>query len=433
MQSKRTIYFLLVAVAAFAPWVVSAQSSSLNTFSPYTFYGLGDLSTQGTALVRSMGGAGIGYRSSVSVNYLNPAAYSAVNQRSFLFNVGMEGSNYYDRTASTKTSFNTFNIRDIALQFPIIRNLGFGFSITPYSNVGYRVQAADTTTLINSAIGRVNYIYTGSGGVTQAKAGVGWQPFKGLSIGAELVYYFGSIERTYNTTFTVITGSGAYNAVTANQTESVSKIFANFGVQYTPIQTPNTILTLGAVYQMGGKLNSEIERYIPSGNLASDVVLRDTLGSNFSLPNTFGAGIYLHRAKWSIGADYVYSAWGSVNGSDATPDVTFRNTSTIKIGGQFTPRPGDVRNFFNRCSYRMGLRYGNHYMDMRGQSIDDKAITIGAGMPVKLMGLNYINLGAELGQRGSTRNGLIKETYFKFSIGISLFGEDYWFMKYKYD
>ena len=75
------------------PLATYGQNSSLNTFSPYTFYGIGDFATQGPGYIRSMGGAGIGFRNSLKINYMNPASYSILRQKTFLFNVEMEGVN----------------------------------------------------------------------------------------------------------------------------------------------------------------------------------------------------------------------------------------------------------------------------------------------------------------------------------------------------
>lgn len=72
-------------------------------------------------------------------------------------------------------------------------------------------------------------------------------------------------------------------------------------------------------------------------------------------------------------------------------------------------------------------------MQLKGQNISDKAVTVGVGIPINMKRLSNINVGAEYGVRGNTRRGMIRENYFKFSIGLSLFGEDFWFVKPKYD
>ena len=48
MQVKNPVIKLLVAVAALFPVVAAAQTSSINAFSPYTMYGIGEVNTPGT-------------------------------------------------------------------------------------------------------------------------------------------------------------------------------------------------------------------------------------------------------------------------------------------------------------------------------------------------------------------------------------------------
>ena len=74
MQVKNTLIKLVVAAAVMLPYAVSAQTSSINAFSPYTMYGIGEINTPGTLPMRSMGGAGVAMRSTGTVNLLNPAA-----------------------------------------------------------------------------------------------------------------------------------------------------------------------------------------------------------------------------------------------------------------------------------------------------------------------------------------------------------------------
>ena len=68
---------------ACVPVVLSAQAlgSSINTFSPYSFYGIGDLENPVTAASRGMGGVGIGFRSDKAMNLQNPASYSAIGRQ----------------------------------------------------------------------------------------------------------------------------------------------------------------------------------------------------------------------------------------------------------------------------------------------------------------------------------------------------------------
>ena len=68
MQVKNTLIKLIVAAVAMVPTAVAAQTSSINAFSPYTMYGIGEQNTPGTLPMRSMGGVGVAMRSSGVVN-----------------------------------------------------------------------------------------------------------------------------------------------------------------------------------------------------------------------------------------------------------------------------------------------------------------------------------------------------------------------------
>ena len=144
MQVKNTLIKLVVAAAVMLPYAVSAQTSSINAFSPYTMYGIGEINTPGTTQMRSMGGVGVAMGTPGKINLLNPAAYSTIPQKSFLFSFGLEGQNYYNSqkvdNVSKNTAYNTFNFHDIAFQMPVAKKLGLGFSLTPYSSVGYRTK-----------------------------------------------------------------------------------------------------------------------------------------------------------------------------------------------------------------------------------------------------------------------------------------------------
>ena len=103
---------------------VYAQMSSLNTFSPYTMYGIGDLAVGGSAFNRPMGGVGVAFRTPYRFNYLNPAALSAIPRQSALFNFAGEGKNIYAKSPNTSTSYNTFNIHDLGLAVPLGKGVG---------------------------------------------------------------------------------------------------------------------------------------------------------------------------------------------------------------------------------------------------------------------------------------------------------------------
>ena len=116
----------------------------------------------------------------------------------------------------------------------------------------------------------------------------------------------------------------------------------------------------------------------------------------------------------------------------------------MKLGFELTPRQSDVRNYFNRVAYRVGVRAGNYYQTFGGQKINIYAISAGMGMPLRVWGISTMNIGFEYGCM-SAKNpinidarkvGLVKQNSFKITLGFSLFSADtadYWFVQQKYD
>lgn len=431
---RHILILLATATLAVAPSVVRAQESSLNAFSPYTLYGVGELHTPGTVAQRSMGGVGVAMQSNLVYNPLNPAALGNTMQQSFIFNFGTEGQNFYSKQGDTKTSFNTFNVRDIAIQFPITKKLGMSASVTPYSSVGYRIITEETNPDVIADIGYVDYYHLGDGTITEAKLAMGWEPFKRFFIGASAIFYVGDLDRSYTTRISAITsGQGAFSSASALDNFSVSRVMGNVGAQYHIIMKPKAALTVGVVYDFGGELKAKTKHLVSSNNIYGDTVKLTQGISPIALPRTLSAGIYYQGPKWVAGFDYVYQDWESKNEYDAVNQVGYTNTHTYKIGVQFTPNRGDVRRVLNRWSYRLGARYGQSYMTFHGTKLPEAALTLGVGIPIKLFGTSSIDVGVELGRRGTLSNGMIRDNYFKISIGMSMFGEDYWFARYKID
>ncbi len=431
---------IAILLALLCPLGLVAQESSINTYSPYSFYGVGNLFSTSGAALNSMGGASIGFRSYMKINVNNPAAYSSVAQKSFLFDVSLRWNNVYSKQNNGsggfyKTADNSLNLGDISILFPLAKKLGFGLTISPYSTVGYRTQRYETSDDIIADLGSVKYTYSGEGGITQLKMGVGWEPFPRVSIGAELIYLRGNIDRYYDAKITAITGAGNFNSLSASTNEKVSRVFANFGAQVNAITTDKTRLTIGATYRLGGKLRADVTDYIPSNNVYGDTVRFDKPTSNITLPSTIGVGIFLHRPVYSIGFDYIYQDWAAHNSYDARNQVGFRNTHTFKLGAQFTPSRYDVRNFLKRFTYRIGLRYSDYYMTFRGEKLAEKAVTFGVEIPFGMTAVSNLNIGLEVGNMGTLRNGLVRERFVRLNLGVTLFGgdHDYWFVKYKYD
>jgi hypothetical protein len=114
---------------------VHAQEGAHGAYSPYSIYGIGDISAQGTAFNKGMGGTGIATRNKRFINYLNPAAVTARDSLSFMADFGLLQKNTIYRQGDMRSGSNTFNIYDFVMSFPIYRSSAFMVGITPFSDV----------------------------------------------------------------------------------------------------------------------------------------------------------------------------------------------------------------------------------------------------------------------------------------------------------
>jgi hypothetical protein len=60
-------------------------------------------------------------------------------------------------------------------------------------------------------------------------------------------------------------------------------------------------------------------------------------------------------------------------------------------------------------------------------------MTLGIGYPIRRTNLSIgqINASLELGRRGVAENGLVRESFTRFSVGLTF--NDKWFIKRRYD
>ena len=432
--------------------------AAVTAYSPYTMFGIGELQTIGTAPMRAMGGVGVAWYSTQMPSLVNPAGYSATLQKSFIFGFGAEANflqnsqrkygsaGEYLRTA--KNAKNTANFHEIAVQFPLTKKLGLGLSLMPYSSVGYKMSFIDLNDEITGNVGPASYTYSGDGDVTEVKLGVGWEPFKGFSIGLAAKYYWGKISHNYTAAIeNNFVGEGSLFSVIGEDEYAISNFKFQAGILWNIIANEKQMLTLGATYDYGGSLRPKVTKSIYLNDTYETVAYKETDISQMCLPHSIKAGLMYQNAKFMAAVEYEFGAWGSANAGRFEEQmsngmlVKYVDTHTAKVGFAYTPNRFDVRNYLKRMAYRTGFRYSNYYQTYNGKGIQQIAVTAGIGFPIKFMGTSSIDICFEYGLRGShatfenmgERIGLIRQDYFKIGLGLSLFGEDYWFVRPKYD
>ena len=427
-------FVLLTGLCAYA------QDGAHGSYSPYSIYGIGEISKQGTAYNKGMGGTGIAARNKRYINYLNPAAVTARDSLSFMADFGLSQANKVYAQGDMKSASNTFNIYDFVMSFPIYRSSAFMVGITPFSDVGYDFSSIETDPDIIGHTGNIEYDSYGTGSVYQIFFGAGVTLWKKLSLGAEALYYFGNIDKITNMNYS----NSSYRSINGGNDITVNAFTGKFGVQYEQKIAGNVTMTLGATYRLGTGMKGYATeyRYANLSNV-SDTLRHniDTLGANgLRIADELGLGISIRKGdKWSAEFDYLRSDW-TKSGFDSQSGFGVKGVSvfsstvsqSFRAGFEITPNRNDIRYFLKRCTYRAGIYYDQSYYKLDGNNVNSLGITLGFTLPVfREMRYNGISLGIDMGQRASARNNMIRERYAMFVVGFNI--HDIWFQKPRYN
>ena len=411
MKIRNLICTLLVAATA----AIGAAAQN-GTMTPYSRYGLGILSDNATAAQRQMGGVGYAMHSGRTINVMNPASYARIDSMTFLFDMGLDLTALWSQqpeTDGTVTRENQFGggLDYIDMQFPILRGLGASVGLLPYSSTGY----AFGNSMENGSASR-----SGAGSINQLYAGIGYMPFRGFSIGANIAYLFGT---TYNDSYAIT--SGGSTTLFERQLE-VSDWNLNVGVQYSLPVARRHELTIGAVFSPGKNLHGNTSTFAYDTSLdAAPTESEEKIDGRYSTPYTIGAGLGLTlNQRLHIELDGTYQPWSKAK--YAGEKGTLNDRYKISAGLQWTPNPRG--SYFRRASYRVGGFYNRDYLRIKGNEIKDFGLGAGIGFPVPGF-KTVVNLGLEWRHRAGSPNTLIKEDYLNITIGVNF--NQMWFQPNK--
>lgn len=446
MRLSKNRFPLILAVLTLSVTTVKAQDHTGTDvgFTPYSMFGIGQLTSQGTGFNLLKGGVGIADRNVRFINLANPAAVTARENKSFMMDFGIrQGNVIMDANAAAggisgngtvRSADNTFNINNIVLSFPITTTSAFKIGISPYSGVGYNFISNETDKTLTSEIGDISYIHTGSGGTYQVVLGAGYTFLKRFSIGIDGYYYFGNID---NGSYASIVSTGStYRGISTGWYHSISGFGAKAGLQYEqPIGKQKSII-IGATISIPTKLGGETVEYM-FGELSSAT---DTLHykvsdlKGYDIPAELGLGItYKYSDKLTVGFDYRQQDWSNVDFGPMPNDkynFATANAQSFRLGAEWTPNRYDVRYYAKTLTYHAGLYYDRSYMMVNGHQVTSTGLTLGVTFPV-FRYYNSVTFGIDLGQNGTLDNNLVRERYLKFTLSFSF--HDIWFIKQLYE
>lgn len=419
IKNLTVIITLIICVNGFAQ---KADSS------PYSSLGIGNEVEAKTVEEMSMGGVGTAGISG-QLSFSNPASYASLLITRYTLSAENRAYWFKDENGSDNSS-NAY-LSYLGIGIPLGDKAGFAFGIQQNSTIGYTI--TENTYDVDDELIQAG-LYEGDGGTNRVFLGFGYEVFKNFSLGLEGKYIFGKTEKS------IITQTRDIHLATKYKVEGSANGFGlKAGAIYKKEIKPSLFVNLGTSIEFENDLDFDADEYLYSVSLSGAESPRDTIlnvesKGIYKTPLKTNLGVSIgNPIKWQVGVDYSFRSAIETSGNlvGHNPKLQYEGASKLSIGGYYIPRHNSISSYWQRVSYRAGVRFENSGIMVNGSStgseftsIKDYGISFGLGLP---MGRRYskIDTSFEYGQMGTTSNGLTKETYFNFRLALA-FG-DKWF------
>lgn len=423
----------LAALTLALALAAGAQAQGQNNYgSIYSLYGFGERFDFGTSQTAMLGHSGVSLRSVTYTSLSNPALWSDHALTTFSAGASVTAVRAEDAATPDASVGTAGELAALNLGIPLLPGrLGLTLGYRPYSRVNYRSAVRDSL-VADGDTARYTVNLEGSGGLQQLTAGLGLRVGSALQVGASADVLFGTQEYLQRTSF-----DDPLSYLEPRQSEStrLRGVTATLGAVATArsLASDDDVLSVGASLTLPTSL-SATRTVVLGESLDRDTLVAGRDG-DATLPLVARGGVtYRAGLRWLATAEALYEPWSGfestlpVGGFDPG-DGTDLLRDRVRLGGgvELTPAGRELRDgVLRRSSYRLG---GYAERGLYGPQDDDVmtyALTGGLSVPNRFTGAR-IDLGFEVGTRGSTEGVLVRDTFVKGTFTLN-FGER-WFVR----
>jgi len=336
---------------ACAVWVVIAAVGAATPLAGQTsVYGIRGLGFPGRALTpraRAMGG-GLGAFDPASP--LNPAAVAGFVQVTAVAVAAADFRGYQVGGADVGGLHATrFPLMEVAGRLPGVR-LGYSLGMSQYTDRSFDVSLTDTIVLRGADV-EVTDRSSSSGGASDIRGALAWEPRAGLRIGAGGHVVTGSAKLAVSRTFS----DSAYQSFRRVNEERVSGFGVSGGLLWAP--------TAGLQVALGGRYDTEATLEVDS-----------TPTGTVNLPISALAGLEIRPVRalrWA--STFIWRSW-----ADADPDLPGRAFNTWELGSGV--ELGGPESGASRVPLRLGARYATLPFSPTDDQAHEVDVALGTGI-----------------------------------------------------
>jgi hypothetical protein len=369
-----------------------------------------------------MSGTGIAFIDDGFINGLNPAGIARISYTRF--SAGFEYNNFLSKDETGSSFYSTGGFQGLSFAFPISIENGIVMSaeFTPYSKVSYGITSSLFDTLTQTLQNKTFY---GSGGLSYIGLGLSASPLTTLHLGARLNYMYGRTRQYQTTSF----NNADFSPTTFDRSSYYSGFTLTLGTIYEGLANLLNApalrsFTVGLTLTTASSLDADVQRTYPASSYSSGdsiVTEKGTAG----IPLSIGFGLsYLHQNRYRFLGDLVAENWGSTKYFGSSP-AELRNSLRASFGFEALPAK-DADTFLKRIVYRAGFAYNSTYYQINGVGINELLVSGGLGLPMGPE--SQLNIGLQVGVRGTLDNHLQKDTIIRLSVAVS--ASEIWFLKF---
>lgn len=446
---KKIIFFGCFLVASLA---MSAQPIADNEYKqaspkenlPFSRLGLGYINPQYMNPSGAMGGLTAAYRDVSAFNPYNPASLTSL--RNAVFEVGLFAKNNQGKNGTQTANTWNGNLSYLGLAFPNYNaaseiynrkqrkvRWAMGFSLLPYSSVGYNVTTSEKASNTDSVTITSYYVGTGSTYKLQWSNAV---EYKGVSLGANVGYLFG---KTNDIRQLQMSGVANTYANYLNADYSVRGLTWNVGAQWDIVLDPKSKvgpqggkkhLILGAYGNTATDFTTESNTtFRRFGNYTDSVTSTSGVVGSGRLPTEFTVGAtYMKGQNLKVGVEYKKGMWHEYLNT-ARP-ASLLDTREFAAGAEFSFNQNKLKNPYERVRWRVGYRNMTDARMYQGEQLKTSIVSVGTSLPFVIRaGLaSYMSVGLSYEKTAAKS---VSENVYRITLGFSL-NDNTWFQKAKF-
>ncbi|MCS6904182.1 MAG: hypothetical protein RML72_07825 [Bacteroidia bacterium] len=418
---------------------ISIATAQTNVTSPYSGFGIGDLQRSVLSRNFALGGAGNAFADPFAINPNNPASFASLQMMTLDFSAS--GLLNHIKSHEQSVTLNTIGLYGLGFVFKKQGPFAIAAGLSPYSTIGYKFSNIAT---VEADSLQYASIQTGQGGIIDYYLGAAYQLLKKkLNLGLAMHYLDGKVDLQ---SITQVPFTFAKVFVREQSFGGLSYQMGAIFSDTLKIISRETFYRIGAIIEFAPAIrfteSSALYQYRNLLDITTQSVplnpkelrliqpLSEPSSQTFSLPIKYSWGLAIEKfLHYSIGLDIQAQDWKDFRLRSANESLGL--SLSICAGGEWIPNFQDSKSLFARTAYRIGGGWENTYLKLKGQPIQAWHFTLGIGFPLNIRIPSRINLGLEIKQRGTLEKELIRETNYRFVIGINF--NEIWFGQRKYN